>query len=239
MPATRDHEFTKKVYACKSCWKDTWRTRKWLENTFTRVKHSQSMCPLCPNCNNELFSFTDIEIFDSQAEHAYGLNVLKPLEKAGEITDLQHHEVFELLPVLHFTKMLFRNTIEIDGLYNKSIGRLSKINTTKYPAEFKTHNSIKYESDFTYKSKGEKIVVEYKGEDQKIIVKMLTDAITREKIKQKIKIPWPYFPKSQPEKHFKLKCQLMKSICKLDVQVQAGKYLFRYNEKWQLKEMKA
>jgi uncharacterized CHY-type Zn-finger protein len=233
MAETKYH--SKNFYACKSCWKDLGRTKKWLVEIFKKIKHSQTMC-LCQVCNNGIYSFADIEIFDSKIEFDRGQK-LKLLEKAGEITDLRHHEVFELVPALYLSRFV-TNSIFLDGKLRKSSLFITIENSEKYPALYKTHNAINYESDFTYMMKGEKIIEETKGLGKREITEMFKDAKTGEKIKRKIKIDFPKFTEEQPLSHFRKICQLMLDFYHdQKVQVRAGGQLWIFDEKWELERI--
>lgn len=244
MAETKYH--SKKFYTCKSCWKDTGRTRKWLIENFVKIKHSQIMC-LCQACNNGIYSFSDIEIFDSKIEFDRGQK-LKLLEKAGEITDLRHHEVFKLVPELFLSRYHFFNKIknpsscDIYSSENQAINIPTRDtwlfivaeNNKDCPALFKIHNAINYESDFTYMMKGEKIVEE---------IKRLTKISGRRKImdvlgntvNMNVKVDFPFFTKEQPLAHFRRICQFMLAFHNQKVQVRAGGQLWIFDEKWELK----
>lgn len=259
MAETKYH--SKNFYACKSCWKDLGRTKKWLVEKFKKIKHSQTMCLLCQICNNGIYSFSDIEIFDSKIEHDRGLE-LKMLEKAGEIADLKHHKVFKLIPELFLSRYHFFNNIknssscDIYSSENQAINIPTKDtwlfivaeNNKDCPALFKTHNAISYESDFTYILKQkresghiqnvlEKIIEEVKGLGKKEITETFKDAKTGEKIKRKIKIDFPLFTKEQPLSHFRKICQSMLAFYNQKVQVRASGQLWMFNRKWELERV--
>ena len=125
----------------------------------------------CDRCN-EFFKSNNIVVFDSKTEWGRGWN-LKKLERAEIITDLKHHEVFELLPKLHVAPNYAQgNEIVFTNDYTKL--SITSMNNKKYPALFEiTHRYLKYESDFTYKKDGELVVEEVKGLTKKKVTKSI------------------------------------------------------------------
>lgn len=222
--AIRHHEHTKKVYACPECWGivEQWTIEKY-------------KCYVCTNgAGQKIFNKRDLIIFGSSVEWAYGFKVLKQLEKAGKIQDLQHYEVFELWPNERVggkgetCQQLFLNGKFFD--YGHDI-------TSPYLIIEIPHKFNQYESDFSYIVPGEtkRTVIECKGIRNKKQIKKIKDAKTGKIFKTEIKIPWPYFPGDFAQ--FKLKCKLMWLIHKIRVRVQAENRLFLFDEKWRLKEV--
>ncbi len=219
---------SKKYYCCPMCWHEL--------QSHIELEKNKDVMIRCMKCRFTL-QIKDAIIFDSKAEYEKGLK-LKQLEQAGHIQDLQHHEVFELLPKLYLTE-LFDDSNYLLNFGGKFFDifdmRLDDFNMKAREIIEIPHQFKQYKSDFTYLKEGKKKVIEVKKLDKKEIAKTITDAKTGEKYKQKIKILWPKF--IQPESNFRLKCQLMKLRWELDVEVWAENKLFRYNEKWKLEEV--
>jgi len=132
-----------------------------------RPKHNNTNVAACPICWREVrpgtgerncghvFLDTEIKIFDSRVEHAYGLQLM---QRKG-ITELEHHrkwvvrpaEYLNIHPPITLGSLTFRSASYITKKKNKKIA----------PAQT-------YEADYSYRdATGREAVIDVKGLDRK------------------------------------------------------------------------
>lgn len=180
--------------------------------------------------------------FDSKIEYNKGLE-LKIMEKGGMIGELKHHEMFPFFDIYFDTDM-------------NRVKWIPAIRLNGYPDEEikKTDihlNSWDYESDFSFIQSGIKRVIEIKDLGKKSITRSVRTYASRKKYEDKMpwpisskipltkfkeKIPWPFLT-GKTLTQFRKKCQLMKAIYGINVEIWAGSKAFRFNEKWKLMEI--
>lgn len=224
-------KYSKRVYACMFCWAGT------------EIGKKPKVPVYCSKCKTYLNS-DELIVFGSIEEHRVGFEQ-KTLEGVKVIEDLKHHEKFEFFEIFLVPEkelMGHEERIRLEELPRSQIDQRHR--PSGYALiQYKVKNSIRlsfpfsnYESDFSFIQDGKKRVIEVKDLGKKKVTRKNKDVMTGEVIKQKVKIPWPFLS-GKPLSQFRLKCQLMKAIYKIDVEIWAGSKQFKFDEKWKLVEV--
>jgi hypothetical protein len=210
-------KYSKKVYACPVGW-----------NILAIGKRPERSIQ-CNPCSSFIYP-DDMIVFDSLVEHHKGFE-FKILEQAGIIQDLKHYEKFSFFDIYFDTDMNRVKWIPSADM---------KIYLSEYPDEQIKKTDIHlgawhYESDFTFIQDRIKRVIEIKEINKNLI--SVSIKTTQGKVKIKQKSNRPFFTTQDPLSHFRKKCELMKAIYGIKVEIWAGNKIFKFDEKWRLKEV--